>query len=221
ILLCMHNACDVLPNNLDTLKSLLAEQVARNAQLETDKEVLAHTNVQLQTRVVILQEQLNLALARRYAARSEKTSPDQVRLFDEAEVDASRAEANVSDAHTLPIAAHTRMRRGRQPLPEALPRLDILHEIPESERHCPHDGALLAEIGAVVSEQLDIIPAQIRVLRHIRKQYACACGQCVRTAPLPAQPIPKSLASPGLLAHITVSKYQDALPLCRFPRLKP
>jgi transposase len=88
-------------------------------------------------------------------------------------------------------------------------------EIPEDQRHCPHDGQVLAEINQVVSEQLDIIPAQIRVIRHIRKQYACSCGQCIKTAALPPQPIPKSLASPGLLAHITVSKYQDALPLYR------
>lgn len=225
----MQNACDALPNNLDTLKSLLTEQVARNAQLESDKDVLAHTNTQLendknvlahtnaqlQTRVVILQEQLNLALARRYAARSEKTSPDQVRLFDEAEVDTRMAKADAADVDTVNIAAHTRQQRGRKPLPEALPRIDILHTLAESDRHCPHDGTLLAEIGAVVPEQLDIIPAQIRVLRHIRTQYACACGQCIRTAPLPPQPIPKSMASPGLLAHITVSKYQDALPLYR------
>lgn len=56
------------------------------------------------------------------------------------------------------------------------------------------------------------MPAKTQVIRHVRKRYACDCGQCIRTAPLPAQPIPKSLASPGLLAHITVSKYQDALP---------
>jgi len=67
----------------------------------------------------------------------------------------------------------------------------------------------------VVSEQLDIIPAKIQVIRHIRKKYACDCGKCIKTAPMPKQPIPKSLASPGLLAHITVSKYQDALPLYR------
>lgn len=59
------------------------------------------------------------------------------------------------------------------------------------------------------------MPATIRVVRHIRRQYACDCGQCIRTAVLPAQPIPKSMASPGLLAHITVSKYQDALHLYR------
>ena len=67
----------------------------------------------------------------------------------------------------------------------------------------------------VTSEQLTLIPARIEVLRHERTRYACACGQCLKTAPLPAQPIPKSMASPGLLAHIAVSKYQDALPLYR------
>ena len=218
----MQIACDSLPNDMDALQLLLAEQVARNAQLETDKVSLAHQhsqlefdNAQLKIRVVILQEQLNLALARRYAARSEKLSPDQVRLFDEAEVDAAAAEREAPDADSVRIAAHTRTRRGRQPLPDTLARLDMLHELPASERYCDRDGAPLTAIGTVISEQLDIIPAQIRVLRHIRQQYACACGRCIKTAPLPAQPIPKSLASPGLLAHVVVSKYQDALPLYR------
>ncbi|VAW74737.1 Mobile element protein [hydrothermal vent metagenome] len=91
----------------------------------------------------------------------------------------------------------------------------MVHEIPEAERVCPHDGNALNEMNEVVSEQLDIIPAKIQVIRHIRKQYFCSCGHCIKIAPLPKQPIPKSLASPGLLAHVTVSKYQDALPLYR------
>jgi len=225
----MQIASDSLPNDVDALKSQLADQAIRNqqlladhravidknAQLEADKTSLAHTNTQLQTRVLILQEQLNLALARRYAARSEKLSPDQTRLFDEAEVDAAATQSEASDTDSVRIAEHTRQKRGRQPLPDRLPRVEVRHELPASERYCPHDGAALVAIGTVVSEQLDIVPAQIRVLRHIRQQYACACGQCIKTAPLPPQPIPKSLASPGLLAHITVSKYQDALPLYR------
>ena len=85
----------------------------------------------------------------------------------------------------------------------------------QEKRYNGQRNVSLTEIGEVTSEQLDIIPARIRVIRHIRKQYACRCGHCIRTAALPPQPIPKSLASPGLLAHITVSKYQDALPLYR------
>jgi len=138
-------------------------------------------------------------------------------LFDEAELDGEAVPDTDVDAddEEIMVAAHKRKQRGRKPIPAHLPRIDVIHELPESIRRCDHDGRLLTEIDEVISEQLDIIPAQIQVLRHIRKKYACSCGQCIKTAPLPAQPIPKSMASPGLLAHITVSKYQDALPLYR------
>ncbi|MFB3078671.1 MAG: IS66 family transposase, partial [Lysobacterales bacterium] len=194
-----------LPDNIDALKALVAEQVARNAQLDQE-------NVRLGAKVLSLQEQLNLALARRYAASSEKLSPDQIRLFDEAEVEA-QGEPVEDEAVTIP--EHSRRKRGRKKLPDTLPRVDVVHELSAEDQVCPHDGSTLTEIGEVISEQLDIVPAKIQVIRHIRKQYACDCGQCIKTAALPPQPIPKSLASPGLLAHITVSKYQDALPLYR------
>ena len=202
----MPIALDQLPDDLDALKSLVADQVVRNEQLTTE-------NQHYKAQVLTLTEQLNLALARRYAASSEKLSPDQIRLFDEAEVE-TQAVVPAED-ETVTVPEHTRRKRGRKPLPEALPRLEVIHELPDGERYCSHDGNPLTEIGAVVSEQLDIVPAKIQVIRHIRKQYACGCGQCIKTAALPPQPIPKSLASPGLLAHITVSKYQDALPLYR------
>ena len=210
----MSIALDQLPDDINALKALVADQAARNDQLQTDKQTVLQKNEQLQSKVFILQEQLNLALARRYAASSEKIAPDQIRLFDEAEVD-TEAAAVSSEEDEITVPAHTRKKRGRKPLPEALPRIEVLHTLPESERRCEHDGQLLIEIGEVVSEQLDIIPAKIQVIRHIRKKYACRCGHCIKTAPLPPQPIPKSLASPGLLAHITISKYQDALPLYR------
>ena len=219
----MPIALHPLPDDVDALKSLLADQavklddfIARNEQLQSDKQAVDQKNERLRFQVLTLTEQLNLALARRYAASSEKLSPDQIALFDEAELDSEidiDTSANADDEIT--VAAHTRKKRGRRPLPDHLPRIEIIHELPESERYCDHDGQLLTEIGEVISEQLDIIPAKIQVLRHIRKKYACDCGHCIKTAPLPSQPIPKSMASPGLLAHITVSKYQDALPLYR------
>ena len=195
---------DQLPDDIDVLKSLVADQVVRNEQLTTE-------NQRYKTQVLTLTEQLNLALARRYAASSEKLSPDQIHLFDEAETQA----AAPTEDETVTVPEHTRRKRGRRKLPEALPRVEVIHELADNERVCPHDGNPLTEIGEVTSEQLDIVPAKIQVIRHIRKQYACSCGQCIKTAVLPPQPIPKSLASPGLLAHITVSKYQDALPLYR------
>jgi len=213
----MPIALHQLPDDIDALKSLLADQLVCNEKLQADKQALDQKNEQLTARVLTLQEQLNLALARRYAASSEKFSPDQICFFDEAELDSAAVfepNADSDDDETM-VAAHQRKKRGRKPLPDSLPRIDVIHELPESERCCDHDGRLLSEIGEVICEQLDIIPAKIQVLRHIRKKYACDCGQCIKIAPLPAQPIPKSMASPGLLAHITVSKYQDALPLYR------
>ncbi len=220
----MPTALHQLPDDVDALKSLLADQVVRNEQLQADKQTVDQENEQLTTenqrykiQVLTLTEQLNLALARRYAASSEKCSPDQIGMFDEAEFDNEAAVGTDAEADDdeITVAAHQRKKRGRKPIPDHLPRVDVIHELPESMRRCDHDGRLLTEIGEVISEQLDIIPATIQVLRHIRKKYACDCGQCIKTAPLPAQPIPKSMASPGLLAHITVSKYQDALPLYR------
>jgi len=221
----MPIALHQLPDDVDALKSLLTDQamkldqiVACNEQLEADKQAVNQKNEQLKVQVLTLTEQLNLALARRYAASSEKLSPDQISLFDEAEFDSEVPDTVVdasADDDEITVAAHTRKKCGRRPLPDHLPRVDIVHELAEDECRCDHDGRLLSEIGEVISEQLDIIPAKIQVTRHIRKKYACDCGQCIKTAPLPAQPIPKSMASPGLLAHITVSKYQDALPLYR------
>lgn len=213
----MSSASESLPNDIEELKTLVAEQIARNALIDGRSAELAATNSKLvaanhefELEVRYLREQLNLERARRFGARSEKLSADQILLFVEADLAVATA-----PERQIAVGAHTRQCGGRKPLPASLPRIDIVHALPEAERHCPRDGALLTEIGEAVSEQLDIVPAQIRVLRHIRKRYACHCGQCIKTAPLPAQPIPKSLASPGLLAHVTVSKYQDGLPLYR------
>jgi transposase len=81
---------------------------------------------------------------------------------------------------------------------------------------------VLCRIGEEVSEKLDIVPAKVRVIRNIRPKYACKkCqgleteGPTVKIAPTPPEIIPKGIATPGLLAHIAVAKYVDALPLYR------
>lgn len=84
---------------------------------------------------------------------------------------------------------------------------------------CPTDGTALERIGEESCEQVEFIPAQLRVLRHVRPKYACPqCRTGVHTKPMPPQPIPKSLASPALLAHVAISKYADGLPLYRQDR---
>jgi len=155
-----------------------------------------------------------LLLAKRYGPSSEKVSPDQLRLFNEAESDTQSVAAQ-EPAAAIPVAAHVRQRGGRRPLQDTLPRVRIEHDLPDVEKRCSC-GCDLTRIGAETSEHLDIVPAQVRVLQHVRFKYACkACEETIKTAPVPAQPIPKSNASPGLLAHIAVAKYQDTLPLAR------
>lgn len=189
-----------LPDDVNALKRLIVAQAAREHAYETELQCL--------------REQLKLLLAKRYGPSSEKVSPDQLRLFNEAESDTESAPEE-EPAAAIPVAAHERRRGGRKPLPDTLPRVRIEHDLPDLEKRCSC-GCDLTRIGAETSEQLDIVPAQVRVLQHVRFKYACkACEETIKTAPVPAQPIPKSNASPGLLAHIAVAKYQDALPLAR------
>ena len=140
----------------------------------------------------LLQEQLNLAIARRYSARSEKGPSPQMGLFDEAEVEAEREALAAEEPPVIEsvVAGHIRKVRGyRKPLPAALPRIDILHELPEEAGRGP-DGQPMRVIGEEVTEQLDIVPATIRVLRHVRRKYGWGDDEAsgVKIAPLPPQP---------------------------------
>ena len=114
------------------------------------------------------------------------------------------------------VAGHTRKPRGRKPLDPGLPRVEVRHELLASERVCPHDGQALVEIGIGISEQLDIVAQQIRVLQHQRVKYACPCCDAgIRTTPAPACVIPKGLLTESALAWCITAKYQDGLPLYR------
>lgn len=166
-----------------------------------------------------LEEYIRLERLRKFAARSEKSSIDQYELFNEAEL-CEVAEEGLSEQETAPsdnepTVEQNTPRPGRKRLSADLPRVRIEHDLPDEQKNCPC-GCERILIGEDTSEQLDIIPAQVRVLVHVRKKYACRkCEEGVETAPLPPQPIPKSNASPGLLAHVVTAKYQDALPLHR------
>lgn len=182
--------------------------------LPDDPEQLKGIILQLSTRVSALEEYIRLERLRRFAAKSEKVS-GQYELFNEAELCDAAEEALAEQDAARESPSAQRRKPGRKPLPAELPRICIEHDLADEDKYCPC-GCALSAIGEVTSEQLDIVPAQIRVLVNVRKQYACRqCDSTLKTAALPAQPIPKSNASPGLLAHIAVAKYQDALPLYR------
>jgi transposase len=169
----------------------------------------------------LLKERLNKFMRKIFAAKSEVSSQSQKDMFfNEAEALGAQAQPAAQEEdgkdEGIDVPAHKRAKRGRKPLDPALPRSVVRHELPESERVCPHDGATLKEIGVEASEQLDIIPQQVRVIRHERVKYACpCCDGSLRLASKPAQIIPKGLFSEGLLAWVITSKYCDGLPLYR------
>lgn len=151
-----------------------------------------------------------------FAARSEaRHNAQQKDLFlNEAELLAEPVVA--AKPETVNVAAHQKAKPGRKPLDPNLPREIVRIELPEHERVCSHDKTPLKEMGVEVSEQLDIVPAQIKVIRTERVKYACpCCEQNVKTATAPKQLIQKGLFTPNAIAWIVVSKYQDALPLYR------
>ena len=195
---------DVLPTDPAALTALLIAAV--NAKIAFAEHV------------TYLYEQIALARRRMFGPSTE--SAGQFHLFDEAEVLAATS-TEAQDVAPLPTPAKSQKpaRGKRSPLPPELERVEIIHDVPESERVCDC-GTAMVVINRVVSEQLDIIPMQVRVLQHIRLVYGCKASEHAPvTAALPQQPLPKSNASPSLLAMLLTNKYVDGLPLARFEKV--
>jgi len=170
-------------------------------------------------RIRILEEYILSLQQKHFGSSSEKQDVIQSELvFTEAE-DSAEAEAPKqvdAFANEAVVVAEHKRKKKRTSIPADLPRIEIVHDLPVDQKQCPHDGATLKQMGFESHEQLDIIPASVRVLHHKRLKYACPCCETyIVTASKPAQPIEKSIASPGLIAHIAIQKYADALPLYR------
>lgn len=165
----------------------------------------------------LLKERVKAFLRQLFAARSEARGTEQKDLFfNEAEVEAPTTAAEPAQEDGVEVAGHTRKQRGRKPLDAALSREVVRHELAPSQRICPHDGSTLVEIGAEISEQLDIIPQQVRVIQHHRIKYACpCCDEGIKVTPAPARIIDRGLLTESALAWIVTAKYQDGLPLYR------
>ena len=160
-----------------------------------------------------LEEQVIWLKRQMFGRSSEKTpkeeqDPNQGYLFNEVEV---LAEVCPEPLESLTIPEHKRKKKGRKRIDDSLPRVDVIHDLPEHEKVCSKDGSSLKRIGEITSEQVDYIPAKVRVLKHIGYKYACSCcGENIKTADKPQTLLPKSLASLSLLAHITTAKYVDS-----------
>jgi transposase len=125
--------------------------------------------------------------------------------------DVARAEANEPEA-----PARARAKPKRKPLPDHLPRQEVLHQpADDGACVCPACGGGMGKLGEDVTEVLDYVPGHFQVIRHVRPKYACRACDAITQAPAPAMPTPRGRATPAMLAHLLVSKYCDHLPLYR------
>jgi len=168
----------------------------------------------------LLRHKLDVLCRRLFGKKTEKVSPNQLRLaleLVESET-GEETEPLEADSGEGPRTERRRLRRrrstGRQELPEDLPRDVVVRDVPEGERVC-ECGAEKRVIGEEVSEKLEYVPSSFHVVQTRRVKRACPKGHGMSVGPSPAQAVEKCLAAEGLLAHVVVSKYADHLPLHR------
>ena len=152
-----------------------------------------------------------------FGRRSEQLSAEQLQLgLEDLEQTVAANQAAQETVVSEPKQPTTRARPQRNlgDLPAHLPRYEVLVDV--ERRECPCCGGALHVIGEDRSEQLDVVPAQLRVRVTRRPRYACrACEQGVVQAPAPERPIDGGLATEAMVAHVLISKYCDSLPLYR------
>lgn len=199
-----------LPDDIEALKGII-HKLEKNHKIE----------------ISFLEEKIAWLTSKLFGRKSEKLTEEEIlqgRLFDEAEAEVHSED---KEKDVIRVKSHTRKRGKREKLPEWLPRIDVIHDLPPEEKRLP-DGRKLKKIGEVISEKLDIIPPQFQVIKNIRYKYARPDVEDdpyddnpekekpgIVTAPLPPQIIEKGIATPGLAAFTIVSKFCDALPFNR------
>ena len=214
----MEAARDDLPEDIDTLKAALLAERARAAQVAAELAVAKAKSSDDQA--LIAHQQLQIAKLTRalYGPRSERTVRllDQMELgFEELESAASEDEiaAEIAAAKTTNVVAFTRKRPSRQPFPEHLPRERVVEPGPTSCLCC--GGARLRKLGEDITETLEVIPRQWKVIQHVREKFTCRDCEKISQAPAPFHVVARGWAGPSLLAMILFEKYGQHQPLNR------
>lgn len=187
--------------------------------LPDDPILLKKLLLEMSQRYAYLEEKFRLAQHKQFG-KSTEGYPGQGELFNEVEQLADESETEPAEAEKESIT-YERKKPVRKPLPKDLPRDVIIHDLADEDKSCDDCGHELHRMGEDKSEQLEFIPAQVKVIEHVRPKYSCRhCEQhatkvTIKQAPVPASPIPKSFATTSLLSQIITSKYQYGLPLYR------
>jgi transposase len=207
-----------LPDDVDALKAALlaaradvarvtAEAAAALAEKSSNLALIAHLKLQI--------EKLNRD---RFGPRSERTA----RLLDQMELQLEELEASATEdelaaetaaAKTTTVAGFTRVRPGRRPFPEHLPRERVVVPGPVACACC--GGSRLSKLGEDVTETLEVVPRQWKVVQHVREKFSCRDCERISQAPAPFHVIPRGWAGPNLLAMILFEKFGQHQPLNR------
>jgi transposase len=196
---------DSLPTDLASAHALI---IAQRAALIAAQSEAAHR--------ALLIEKLNYTIKK---LRHEQfgQSSERGALLDQLELQLAELEEDVAQAEavaeTITVPSFERRKPARRPLPAHLPRERIVYPAPAV---CPCCGdARLRKIGEDVTETLELIPRQWKVVAHVREKFSCRACEAIAQPPAPSHPIARGRAGPKLLAHVLFSKYSLHLPLNR------
>ena len=191
----MTPAAEALPDDPQTLKAMLiAERLRAERLVAIIRDLQRH----------------------RFGRRAESLPEDQLLLAleDVEQGEAGETEANEAKSPAARTEGARKRRANRGALAAHLPRIETLVDV--EDKTCPCCRGALHRIGEDVSEKLDVVPAQFRVIVVRRPKYACrACQDIVVQSPAPARLIEGGLPTEATVAHVLVSKYADHLPLYR------
>lgn len=187
-----------LPDDIESLKQLVLSM----------RQLIARRDLQI--------EHLKLTLAKLRRAQYGRSSEALDERMNQLELSIEELEATqAQDLCSFEAVEPAKDKPVRKPLPAQLPRETLCHQPVPSGSPCPHCGGKLRYLGEDVSEILEHIPEQFKVIRHVRPKFSCAsCAQIVQAA-APSRPIERGIAGPGLIAHVLTAKYCDHQPLYR------
>ena len=208
---------DSLPTDLAAAHAII---IAQRAALVTAEARATAAESEAKFRALLI-EKLKYTIAKlrheQFGQSSERGAIlEQLELqLSELQADASEAEAAAQLAAArakVEVRSFERRKPARRPLPEHLPRERIVYPSPSA---CPCCGGALHKLGEDVTETLELIPRQWKVIQHVREKFSCRSCESITQPPAPSHPIARGRAGPGLLAHVLFSKYGLHLPLNR------
>jgi transposase len=154
----------------------------------------------------------------KFGRSSEKLAAALVQL--ELLLEDAEEEHGAAEQAAVPSIAAERAQPVRRPLPQHLPRQEVVHGPASAQDcRCPRCGGAMRRLGEDVSEELELVPARFKVIRHVRPKFSCRSCETITQAPMPSRPIERGRPGPGLLPHVLVGKYADCQWAPKFPRL--